>query len=71
MHENRVVIVTGSGGGIGRWVAKTFAQERAKVVVADIKPLDTVSEELKALGAESLAVPSTAQSSDSGGWTCW
>ncbi len=57
MHENRVVIVTGSGGGIGRWVAKTFAQERAKVVVADIKPLDTVSSELKALGAESLAVP--------------
>jgi gluconate 5-dehydrogenase len=57
MHDNRVVIVTGSGGGIGRWVAKTFAQERAKVVVADIKPLDTVSRELQELGIESLAVP--------------
>lgn len=57
MHEGRVVIVTGSGGGIGRWVAKTFAREGAKVVVADIKPLDTVSEELTELRAEWLAVP--------------
>ncbi len=35
MLEGKVVIVTGSGKGIGRHAAKTFAQERAKVVIAD------------------------------------
>ncbi len=28
-------MVTGSGQGIGKHAAKTFAQERAKVVIAD------------------------------------
>jgi NAD(P)-dependent dehydrogenase (short-subunit alcohol dehydrogenase family) len=57
MHEGKVVIVTGSAGGIGRYVAKTFAQERARVVVCDIKPLDNVSRDLEALEADFLAVP--------------
>lgn len=57
MLEGKVVVITGSAGGIGRYVAKTFAQERAKVVVADIKPLDTVSAELEALDTDYLAVP--------------
>ncbi|MGH7828389.1 MAG: SDR family NAD(P)-dependent oxidoreductase [Candidatus Binatia bacterium] len=35
MLENKIVIVTGSGQGIGRHAAKTFAQEKAKVVIAD------------------------------------
>ena len=34
--ENRVVVVTGSGSGIGRACAAEFAKEGAKVVVADI-----------------------------------
>ena len=38
MLEGKVVIVTGSGKGIGRHAAKTFAQERAKVVIADVNP---------------------------------
>jgi NAD(P)-dependent dehydrogenase (short-subunit alcohol dehydrogenase family) len=33
--EGKVVIVTGSAQGIGRHAAKTFAQEKAKVVIAD------------------------------------
>jgi NAD(P)-dependent dehydrogenase (short-subunit alcohol dehydrogenase family) len=34
--ENRIAVVTGGGAGIGRAIAKAFAQEGAKVVVADI-----------------------------------
>ncbi len=34
--EGKVAIVTGAGSGIGRATALAFAQERAKVVVADI-----------------------------------
>src|SRR5206468_12409958 len=56
MLEDKVVIITGSGGGIGRYVAKTFAQEKAKVVVCDIKPLDKVSQDMEELEADYLAV---------------
>ena len=35
MLQGKVVVITGSGQGIGKHAAKTFAQERAKVVIAD------------------------------------
>ncbi len=35
MLEGKVVIVTGGAKGIGRHAARTFAQEKAKVVIAD------------------------------------
>lgn len=35
--ENKVAIVTGSGGGIGQAYAEALAREGAAVVVADIK----------------------------------
>ena len=35
MLQNKVVVVTGSAQGIGKHAAKTFAQEKAKVVIAD------------------------------------
>ncbi|MFQ5804810.1 MAG: SDR family NAD(P)-dependent oxidoreductase [Candidatus Methylomirabilales bacterium] len=36
MLEGKVVIVTGGAKGIGRHAAKTFAQEKTKVVIADV-----------------------------------
>jgi NAD(P)-dependent dehydrogenase (short-subunit alcohol dehydrogenase family) len=33
--ENNVVVITGSGQGIGKHAATTFAREKAKVVIAD------------------------------------
>ena len=35
MLEGKIVVITGSGQGIGKHAAKTFAREKAKVVVAD------------------------------------
>jgi NAD(P)-dependent dehydrogenase (short-subunit alcohol dehydrogenase family) len=57
MMEGKVVIITGSAGGIGRYVAKTFAQANAKVVVCDVKLLDKVSADLEALDADYFALP--------------
>ena len=35
--DGRVAIVTGAGSGFGEGIAKLFAQEGARVVVADIR----------------------------------
>ena len=35
MLQDKVVVITGSGQGIGKHAAKTFAQEKAKVVIVD------------------------------------
>ncbi|TFK38732.1 hypothetical protein BDQ12DRAFT_683247 [Crucibulum laeve] len=53
-----VAIITGAGQGIGRSVAFLFAKEGAKVVISDIdaKRLETVSEEIKAIGGDVLSV---------------
>ena len=66
MLEGKVVIVTGSGGGIGRDMALAMAKEGAKVVVNDIGtstsgegqdagPAQRVVDEIKAAGGEAVA----------------
>ena len=56
MMNGRVVLITGSGKGIGRFVAGTFARQGARLVVNDIAPLDNVTREVEAAGAEVLAI---------------
>lgn len=58
-HQGKVVIVTGSGQGIGRGVALRFAQEGAHVVVAEYNRdnAEAVAADLTALGPEALAWP--------------
>ena len=65
MLEGKVVIVTGSGKGIGRHAAKTFAQEKAKVVVADVNQewTERTARELSLL-TETLAVDVDVRSED-------
>lgn len=52
----RVVIVTGSGHGIGRAYCEGLAREGARVVVADVDGATAVADALRASGAEALAL---------------
>jgi NAD(P)-dependent dehydrogenase (short-subunit alcohol dehydrogenase family) len=66
MMENKVAIVTGSGGGIGRDIALALSREGAKVVVNDVGaslggeggsagPAQQVVAEIRAAGGEAVA----------------
>lgn len=54
MDPESVVVITGAARGIGRHIAHTFAQEGVRLALADIEPLDRVTDELRAMGAEVL-----------------
>lgn len=55
---NKVAVITGAGGGMGKSIAELFAKEGAKVIVSDInaKAAEAVASEIKQNGGESVAV---------------
>ena len=55
---NKVALVTGSAGGIGRGIAIRFAQEGAKVGVLDLSNAASqkVVDEIEAFGGQALAL---------------
>jgi 3-oxoacyl-[acyl-carrier protein] reductase len=65
MLEGKVVVVTGGGKGIGRHAAKTFAQERAKVVIADVNK-DWLQKSSSELGqfTDTLAINADVRNED-------
>lgn len=56
MLEGRVVIITGGAKGIGLHAARTFAQEKAKVVIADVNQ-EWLQNAAKELGHLTEALP--------------
>jgi NAD(P)-dependent dehydrogenase (short-subunit alcohol dehydrogenase family) len=75
--DDRVAIVTGAGGGLGRQHALLLATRGAKVVVndiggsvtgdgADAGPAETVVREIRALGGEAVADTNSVATSDGG-----
>jgi len=64
--ENKVAVVSGAGSGIGRAIAITYAQEGAKVVVADINEEhanETVNL-IKQNGGEAFAIKADSSKAD-------
>lgn len=57
--KNQVAIVTGSGRGIGKAIALTYAQEGADVVAVarTISEIEKVAEEIRSMGRRALAIP--------------
>ena len=56
--ENKIVIITGAGSGIGAATAKLFSAHKAKVVVADInlENAQNIVSEIKSTGGKAEAI---------------
>jgi NAD(P)-dependent dehydrogenase (short-subunit alcohol dehydrogenase family) len=68
MHEvaGKVIVVTGSGRGVGLGIARHLGRGGARVVVAEWNPelLEAAVAELESLGVEALGVPTNIMERD-------
>ena len=61
--ENRVVLITGSGGGLGKASALRFVEEGARVVIADID-LESAEAVADEIGSQAKAIKADVTSID-------
>ncbi|MEQ1808283.1 MAG: SDR family oxidoreductase [Terricaulis sp.] len=66
--DGRLVFITGGAGGIGYGMARAFAREGARIVIADVREdlLHSATEQLKEDGAEAISVELDVR--DAGRW---
>jgi enoyl-[acyl-carrier protein] reductase III len=65
--SDKIALVTGSGRGIGRAIAKTLAADGAHVIINYVhnqQPAEEVAEEVRALGRQALVVRANIGKSD-------
>jgi 3-oxoacyl-[acyl-carrier protein] reductase len=62
--QGKIVLITGAGRGIGRFIAKTFAEAGADLALADVRPLDTTARELGGLAEDPLLITADVSSED-------
>src|SRR5258707_4470428 len=65
--KGRTAIVTGAGQGIGEAIARRFAAEGARIVVAEVNvaPCERLAADLRASGHEAIAIQTDVANADS------
>jgi NAD(P)-dependent dehydrogenase (short-subunit alcohol dehydrogenase family) len=65
--ENKVALITGSGGGIGGAIALRYAREGAKLALADIiaETAKSRASEVNSMGCDALAIATDVTNKDS------
>lgn len=62
--KDKVVLITGAGGGLGRAYALLFAKLGAAVAVNDLMNPDSVVQEIKQLGGKAVGIKASAEDGD-------
>ena len=65
--KDKLALITGAGGGIGRGIARCYAREGAAVLIAELDPVTgaEAEAELQQMGARALFVPTDVLRKDS------
>ena len=63
--EDKVALVTGGAGGIGQATAVMFAEEGAKVVIADLKDAEETLSKIRGRGGEAICTSTDVSNEES------